>query len=62
MWLLDEIADVEAALSSLPAGERDRAGRRLALLRTRLSACGREMPLHAEASYRARLAERLAGD
>lgn len=55
-----EIADVEALLATLAPAERDRAGRRLALLRTRLAARGRELPLHMSAAYEARLTARLA--
>ena len=57
-----EIADVEAVLATLPRGERDRAGRRLALLRTRLAARGREMAPHIAAAYEPRLVARLAAE
>lgn len=57
-----EIADVETAIAVLPDADRDRAGRRLGLLRARLAARGRELPMHVAASYRAELAARLAGE
>ena len=54
-----EIADVEAALAHLPAADRGRAGRRLALLRARLAARGTQLELDAAGPYRAKMLERL---
>jgi hypothetical protein len=61
--LRSEIGDLERILEKLVDGrERRRANKRLALLRTRLAACGGERPAHLDAAYGARIRRRLAGD
>ena len=57
-----EIADINRLLECVVDGDdRRRASRRLALLRTRLAACGDECPMHLDGDYRERVLRRLGG-
>jgi hypothetical protein len=58
-----EIAAIHGMLvQALDGEERRLADKRLALLRTRLAACGGERPAHLENAYLDRIRRRLAGD
>ncbi len=58
-----EIAAIHGMLEQALDGEDRRlADKRLALLRTRLAACGGERPAHLETAYLDRIRRRLAGD
>jgi len=57
-----EIAGIHASLEALlDSNERRHAAKRLALLRTRLAACGGERPLSLDGEYGERIARRLGG-
>jgi len=63
LTLRREIASVHRLLDEALDGEDRRlANKRLALLRTRLAACGGERPAHLDGEYRERIRRRLAGD
>ena len=63
LTLRREIASVHRLLDETLDGEDRRlANKRLALLRTRLAACGGERPAHLDGEYRERIRRRLAGD
>ena len=63
LQLRREIASIHRMLDETLDGEDRRlANRRLALLRTRLAACGGERPLHLEGEYRDRIQRRLGRD
>lgn len=63
LTLRREIASVHRLLDEALGGEDRRlANRRLALLRTRLAACGGERPAHLDGEYGERIRRRLAGD
>ena len=61
--LRTEIAAIHGMLEQVLDGvQRRRADKRLALLRTRLAACGGERPAHLENAYLDRIRRRLTGD
>ena len=63
LQLRSEIAAIHGTLVQALDGEGRRlADKRLALLRTRLAACGGERPAHLEKAYLDRIRRRLAGD
>ena len=63
LGLRREIAAIHGMLEQALDGEDRRlADKRLALLRTRLAACGGERPAHFENEYLDRIRRRLAGD
>ena len=63
LQLRSEIAAIHGMLvQALDGEDRRLADKRLALLRTRLAACGGERPAHLEDAYLDRIRCRLAGD
>ena len=63
LQLRGEIAAIHGMLvQALDGEDRRLADKRLALLRTRLAACGGERPAHLEDAYLDRIRRRLAGD
>ncbi len=63
LQLRSEIAAIHGMLvQALDGEDRRLADKRLALLRTRLAACGGERPAHLEDAYLDRIRRRLAGD
>lgn len=61
--LRKEIAGISRLLDQvLDSGDRRRANKRLALLRTRLAACGGERPAQLENEYLERVRRRLEGE
>jgi hypothetical protein len=63
LQLLSEIAAIHGMLvQALDGEDRRLADKRLALLRTRLAACGGERPAHLEDACLDRIRRRLAGD
>lgn len=62
LQLRNEIAGIHRLLDEvLDSDERRRANKRLALLRTRLAACGGERPALLENEYLQRIRQRLEG-
>jgi len=63
LQLRSEIAAIHGMLvQALDGEDRRLADKRLALLRTRLAACGGERPAHLADAYLDRIRRRLAGD